>query len=117
MARENSLPAMRAAADNLAMGKPFEFSMRTMLLAVAMMSVAVMFFAMAARDAYNFNPLLWGLNFIAGGAGIGTFAGRPIYGAVCGLLVGDRGRRVFPSHLGRMTTESNVAPSNQNNHG
>jgi|SRR6516165_9625279 hypothetical protein len=66
MARENSLPAMRAAADNLAMGKPFEFSMRTMLLAVAMMSVAVMFFAMAARDAYNFNPLLWGLSFIAG---------------------------------------------------
>ena len=78
---------MCAAADNLAMDKPFQFSMRTMLLAVALLPVAAMLFSLAARDAYNFNPLLWGLSFIAGGAGIGTFAGRPIYGAVWGLLL------------------------------
>ena len=49
--------------------------------------VAAMVFSLAARDAYNFNPALWGLSFIAGGAGIGTIAGRPIHGAAWGLLL------------------------------
>jgi len=68
------------------MGKPFQFSMRQLFLAVAMLCVGVFFFSLAARDAYNFNPVLWGLSFIAGGAGIGTIAGHPIYGALWGLL-------------------------------
>ncbi len=61
--------------------------MRRTLLAVALLGVAAIVFSLAARDAYNFNPALWGLSFIAGGAGIGTIAGRPIYGAAWGLLL------------------------------
>jgi hypothetical protein len=70
------------------MGKPVPFSMSRVLLALAMVAVAALLFSMAARDAYNFNPLLWGLSFIAGGAGVGTIAGRPVLGAVWGLLLG-----------------------------
>ena len=69
------------------MANPARFPMRRMLLAVALLSIAAIVFSLAARDAYNFNPALWGLSFIAGGAGIGTIAGRPILGATWGLLL------------------------------
>jgi hypothetical protein len=87
--RQNPLLRLPAVADNAAMSKPFQFSMRRMLAAVALFCVAAGLFAAVPRTTQglvSWAELVGGL--IALGTAFGALFGRPL----------------FASHFGRIAT-------------
>jgi hypothetical protein len=68
----------------------FQFSMRRMMGAVALLGVAARLGSLflASRFDPRLSELLFLGFFAAGGAGIGCFGGRPFVGAFCGIGIG-----------------------------
>jgi hypothetical protein len=69
----------------------FQFSMRRMMGAIALLGVAArlgsLFIASRFNPSISQDLLFFGF-FAAGGAGIGCFGGRPFVGAFCGIALG-----------------------------
>jgi hypothetical protein len=69
------------------MSKPFQFSMRRMLVAVALFCLSMGLFGQIPRATSSDGKLgLFFGGFIALGAAIGTMFGRPLWGMVVSLV-------------------------------
>jgi hypothetical protein len=79
-----------------AASRPFQFSMRQMFGVVALFTVSARYFSLlgpVVRQQIHHSPdwwfvALWLGAFTAGAAGFGCIAGRTVFGATCGIVLG-----------------------------
>jgi hypothetical protein len=86
------LPHRIAAADNVLMSQPFQFSMCRMFVAMALFSVSAWSFSAIVKLANKPNvavqaSLLLVLMFVSVGGGLGAITGRPIPSVGWALLL------------------------------